>query len=282
MPQPSPDALQWLDKPDLHDATMLLAFTGWMDGGDVSTGTVERLVDQLHATEVGYIDPEPFYIYNFPGNMEVSALFRPHIRIKRGILRDIDLPTNTLYAAREYNLACFIGKEPNLRWATFGECVFTAAAEMSVKRIIFVGSFAGSVPHTREPRLYATVSKRPMLRTLKRFGVRPSDYEGPGSFVNYMMNQADRRGVEMMSIAAEIPAYIQGTNPLSIEAVSRRLAAILELPADLSELRTVSNEWESKVTEAVEKDEELADKIRQLEEEYDNDLIQFEAEAESN
>lgn len=281
MPQPSTDALQWLEKPALRDATMLLAFSGWMDGGDVSTGTVERLVDQVNAAEVGYIDPEPFYIYNFPGNMEVSALFRPHIRIKRGVLRDVDLPTNTFYADPDHNLAFFVGKEPNLRWATFGECVFTAATEQDAKRIIFVGSFAGSVPHTREPRLFATVSNRATLKTLRRYGVRPSDYEGPGSFVTYMMNQADRRGVEMISLAAEIPAYIQGTNPLSIEAVTRRLAAILELPADLSELRTVSNEWEQKVTDAVEKDEELAEKIRQLEEEYDNDLIQFEAEHEA-
>jgi proteasome assembly chaperone (PAC2) family protein len=280
MPQPTADALQWLDKPALSDATMLLAFSGWMDGGDVSTGTVERLVDQLDAPEVAYVDPEEFYIYNFPGNMEVSALFRPHIRIKRGVLRDIDLPTNAFYADTAHNLAFFVGKEPNLKWATFGECIYAAAKQLDVRRILFVGSFAGSVPHTREPRLYATVSHKPSLRDLKRYGVRPSDYEGPGSFVTYMMNQADRRGMEVISLAAEIPAYIQGTNPLSIEAVTRRLAAILGLPADLSELRTVSNEWESKVTDAVEKDEDLADKIRELEAEYDDDLIKFEAETE--
>ena len=30
--------------PELAQATLVLAFSGWMDGGDVSTGTVTRLV----------------------------------------------------------------------------------------------------------------------------------------------------------------------------------------------------------------------------------------------
>ena len=44
----------------------------------------------------------------------------------------------------------------------------------------------------------------------------------------------------MVSLVAEIPGYLQGTNPLSIEAVTRRLAKILKLPLDLDSLRTAS------------------------------------------
>ena len=40
-------------------------------------------------------------------------------------------------------------------------------------------------------------------------------------------------GLEMTSLVAEIPGYLQGTNPLSIEAVTRRLTKILQLPLDL-------------------------------------------------
>jgi proteasome assembly chaperone (PAC2) family protein len=77
----------------------------------------------------------------------------------------------------------------------------------------------------------------------------------------------------MLSIAAEIPGYLQGTNPLSIEAVTRRLSRILNVPVNLAKLREASNEWEVQVSEAVEKDDELAATVRKLEEEYDNDLI---------
>ena len=64
------------------------------------------------------------------------------------------------------------------------------------------------------------------------------------------------------------------TSPL----VTRRLSAILELPIDFDALREASNEWESQVSQEVEKNEELADTIRKLEEEYDNELIRAEAE----
>ena len=73
--------------PEYTNGTLVLAFSGWMDGGDVSTGTVERLVDWLDADEIATIDPEAFYIYNFPGSMEVSAMFRPHIKIEDGLVQ---------------------------------------------------------------------------------------------------------------------------------------------------------------------------------------------------
>ena len=45
---------------------------------------------------------------------------------------------------------------------------------------------------------------------------------------------------------------------------------------DLDALRETSNDWESRVTAAVEKDQELAETIRKLEEAYDNELIESE------
>ena len=89
----------------------------------------------------------------------------------------------------------------------------------------------------------------------------------PPAFVR----SAKRHG--MLSLAAEIPGYLQGINPLSIEAVTRRLGAMLEWPVDLDKLRQASNAWEIQVSEAVEKDEKLAATIRKLEEEYDNELL---------
>src|SRR3990172_11731264 len=83
--------------PAFDNATLVLAFTGWMEGGDVSTGTVRRLVHLLGAEPIAEIDPDPFYIYNFPGSMEVTGLFRPHIEIQDGLIQSIDMPTNTFY-----------------------------------------------------------------------------------------------------------------------------------------------------------------------------------------
>src|SRR5271169_5816653 len=115
--------LQFDDCPALENATMVLSFTGWMDGGNVSTGTVRRLVDLLGARPIAEIDPEPFYIYNFPGSMELTALFRPHIKIEDGRVSSLAMPGNTFFCHEPANLVLFLGKEPNLRWRAFGECI---------------------------------------------------------------------------------------------------------------------------------------------------------------
>ena len=256
---------------------MVLAFSGWMDGGDVSTGTVRRLVELLDAEPIAEIDSEPFYIFNFPGSMEISALFRPHIEIEDGMVKTVDMPSNTFYCYESGDLVLFIGKEPNLRWQTFGECIFRFAREIGVNRILFVGSFGGTVPHTREPRMYTTCSDANLLPEMEQYGVRRTGYEGPGSFTSYLMTRAASAKLEMTSLIAEIPGYLQGTNPLSIEAVTRRLAKILRLPLDLDSLRTASTDWELEISSAIEENEELSAKVRELEEEYDDDLIQFDA-----
>lgn len=259
--------------PRLADATLVLAFSGWMDGGDVSTGTVERLINLLGARPFAEIDPEPFYIFNFPGTMEVAAMFRPHIEIDDGLITSVDMPTNTFYVYPPAHLVLFVGKEPNLCWRTFGECVFHVAETVCVSRILFVGSFGGAVPHTRQPRLYVTCSDQAVLKQMEAYGVRRSGYSGPGSFSSYLMTRAPSAGIEMTSLVVEIPGYLQGTNPASIEAVSRRLAQILQLPLDLDSLRVAGTEWELQVSSVLEENDELAETVRRLEEQYDNELL---------
>ena len=277
MTQVPHDMLKIRELPAVDHATLVLAFTGWMDGGDVSTGTVKRLVNLLDAEPFAEIDPEPFYIYNFPGSMDIAALFRPHVEIEDGLIKTMDMPDNTFYCHEPADLVLFVGKEPNLRWRTFGECIFDLVAKVGVRRILFVGSFGGSVPHTREPRMYVTCSDAGLLPEMEQYGLRRSGYEGPGSFITYLMTQTKSADLRVASLVAEIPGYLQGTNPRSIEAVTRRLAKILKLPLDLASLRTASTAWELQVSSAVEQNEKLAKEVRRLEEEYDNELLELDA-----
>jgi proteasome assembly chaperone (PAC2) family protein len=263
--------------PTLDQATLVLAFSGWMDGGDVSTGTVQHFVNLLAAKPAAEIDPEPFYIYNMPGSMEIAALFRPNVEVEDGLVKKIDWPSNTFYCHAPANLVLFVGKEPNMQWRAFGECIFRLAKRAGVSRIVFVGSFGGSVPHTRLPRLYVTCSDAGLLREMEQYAVRRTGYQGPGSFTTYLMTQAKTIGLDMVSLVAEIPGYLQGTNPASIEAVTQRLAKLLGLHLDLTPLRKASTAWELQVSQIVEENEELAETVRKLEQAYDNELIKLEA-----
>lgn len=268
------DALHYLQYPTMENATLVLAFSGWMDGGDVSTGTVTRLIQLTDAQMFAEIDPDPFTIYNMPGSMEIAALFRPYVRIEDGLTRSIDFPSNAFFGVEEANLVLFVGKEPNLRWKRFGECILQVTARVGVKRILFVGSYGGSVPHTREPHLYVSCSDKRLLAEMEPYGVQRTTYEGPGAFTSYLMTQAPKANVEMISLVAEIPSYLQGTNVACIEAVTRRLSKMLHLPLDLDSLRLASTRWELEVSKQVDQDESMAEQIRELEKAYDDQLLQ--------
>ncbi len=267
------DRLSILSTPKLHEARLILSFTGWMDGGDVSTGTVERLVEQTDAQPIAMIDPEGFYLYAFPGTMEIASMFRPEITLDEGLIQSLDLPSNTFYCDEKRNLVFFVGKEPHLNWQSFADCVLHFCDRLGIKQILSVGSFGGAVPHTRQARLYITASN-PLLRdAMAAAGVRRSAYQGPSSFSSFLMTLVERQGIQMASLVAEIPGYLQGTNPPSIEAVTRRLAQILNIPVDLAGMRGESDEWEARVSDEVRKNTKLAKQIRELEERYDDELI---------
>jgi len=260
--------------PPLNNATLLLALTGWMDGGEVSTGTVKHLMDNRELIPVARIDPDPFYIFNFPGPMEIASIFRPETTIRKGIVkRQPKLPENLFQVDPANNLVFFLGAEPNLRWQAFADAFFELTAKLNITRIIFMGSFGGTVPHTREPRLFGSVSHKHLTNILTANNLKPSDYTGPSSFSNLLLAQAPRHNIEMLTFVAEIPGYLNGENPLSIEAVTRRLGKLLNQPIDIDALRNASNSWEQQVSEAVEKDAELAATVKKLEEDYDNELI---------
>src|SRR5262249_5851047 len=145
-----------------------------------------------------------------------------------------------------------------------------------VRRMLFVGSFGGTGPHTREPRLHVTCSDAKLLPEMERYGLRRTGYEGPGSFASYLLTRAPAAGLEMASVGAEIPGYLQGRSPGGLGGVTRGLAKIPPLPLDLGALRAESTEWELRVSRVVEKDEDLAKTVRQLEEAYDDELLRQE------
>jgi proteasome assembly chaperone (PAC2) family protein len=252
---------------------MVLAFSGWMDGGDVSTGTVEWLVKTLDAQRVADLDPEGFYIFNFPGPMEVSALFRPHTRIEDGVIEAYQPPTNMFFCHPLDRLLLFNGKEPHLNWHEFADCLFAFASQASVSSMYFIGSVGSALPHTREPRLMSTVSDESLKSELEPYVSKFANYEGPASFSTYLMTEARERGLCMASLVMEIPAYIQGTNPRCIEAMIRKLAGILGLQAGLDRLRAIADAWEQRLNQALEPEQDLAKYIRKLEEDYDNEVF---------
>ena len=153
-----PEQLNIQKKEHLGHGRLIIGLSGWMNGCDISTGVVQYLIEKLDTQKSAMIDSDGFYIYNFPGSMDISAMFRPHTQIKAGIVRSFDEPANIFFCDEKNKLVLFLGKEPNLLWRQYAECIFSLCRQFGIKQIYFTGSVAGLVPHTRQPRIFCTVS----------------------------------------------------------------------------------------------------------------------------
>jgi proteasome assembly chaperone (PAC2) family protein len=255
---------------------MVMGLSGWMDGGEVSTGSIEYLVQKLGAWKCAQIEPGEFYIYNFPGTMDVATLFRPSTFISDGYIREYQEPQNVFYADEEHDLILFLGKEPNIHWERFAQDIFWFASQAGINTVYSIGSVSGLVPHTRAARISCTLSDARLKTALKQYGLRFNTYRGPASISTYMTWLARKRGVSLASFVAEIPAYVEGRNPKCIDSVVKLLCAIMEIHIDLDDLLELSDELERKLNELVQDRQELVELIKKLEQDYDNEIFDTE------
>ncbi len=268
--------LQIYKRPQLTEPKLLMGFSGWMDGGDVSTGTIGHLIGRLAAKRFACIEPEGFYIESFVGTMEMAALFRPSTRIEDGLVKSFMRADNSFYASTEENLILFVGQEPNINWKKYAECVFTLCSEYHIRQIYFIGSVAGLVPHTREPKIFCSVSNEKLKDQYHQLGIGFSNYQGPAGIVTYLVKMAQERNIDMTSFVATVPIYIQGRNPKAIYSAARRICALLKFKIEFEELEEAANVFENKLNELVEKQPELTEIIHKLEGDYDSEVFDSE------
>lgn len=278
--------------PEGECPVMVLGFSGWMDGGRVSTATVGYLAESLQAQRLGEIDAGDFQIFNFPvatlpitiyiedgqaivapvSPMESAAAFRPHCRIANGRLEKLVMPSNRFFASEERGIALFTGDEPHMRWRSYAECVFEVAERIGVRQMYFVGSVAGPVPHTREPRIHSSLTSDAQRGELEALGIAFTDYEGPSSIVTYLMQCAPDRGIEFANMVVEIPHYPfieMPTYPRSIVTVVAALRTILGLELDMTELMDAADVVQRRLDEVMADNAEFSRLVTQLEEAYD-------------
>ncbi len=267
------DLLHITHKPKHKSPSLIIGLTEWMNGGEVSTGTVNYFLDKFEAKEFAHLESEAFYVYNYPGSMDMASLFRPHVKIEEGLVKEYIPPENVFFSDIEHDLIFFAGKEPHMNWQAYEDCIFEICELYKVKHVFFIGSVAGVTPHTREPHITYSTSSRKIKMQLKKLGIKPVNYEGPASIVNTLSLRAAEEKIDMAILVAEIPAYIEGYNPRCVETAIRLLGRLLNLKLDIEDLKDASEEFVRKIDEQVEKEPDLAEKIKQLEGDYDSEAF---------
>jgi hypothetical protein len=288
------DELIIRQRPRLMEPALILGFTGWMDGGSVSTGTVGYLVDRLNAEPCASIRPHDFYIHNFPistiplsiytsegkavltsaNPLDIAAVFRPNTKIEEGVIRELTFPKNEFFCSERANVVLFVGEEPHIRWGSYADCMFRLAEEFGVREVYFVGSVAGPLPHTREPRLRASVAEESLKARLAGLGLGYSEYEGPASFTTHLSYESAVHGLEMRTLVVDVPHYPFVEMPAYPRSILRTTAALndlLELGLDLVDLRHSSKLVQDRLDALVEENDAFRELVVKLQAVYDRE-----------
>lgn len=254
------EALLYSEEPELREPALITSFSGWNDAAESATGAVRYLVRKWGAKKFAEIDPEDFYDFTET---------RPQVRLTRGFERRIRWPANDFFYHRDPDLERdFIllrGVEPQLKWRTFCGTMLDLCRRMKVNRVVLLGGLIADVPHTRPVRVTGTSSDSVFLERLDSLRVSGSRYEGPTGINGVLTDRLRREGMPCASLWATVPHYISTSNPRASQALLTRLDKLLALRAPLTDIEREAEEFDSQVTQAVERDPDVSAYVRQLE-----------------
>ena len=244
--------------PELERPVLVAAFRGWNDGGQGASLACSFLSRAWGAERFGDIDPELFFDFQSQ---------RPQVSLIDGRVRRIDWPENAFESARlaggRRDAVLLLGTEPSLRWRTFTDIVSGLARELGVTLVVTLGSLLADVPHTRPSPVTASSTDPSLLRDLQ---LRGSRYEGPTGVVGVLHDACRAAGIPSVSLWAAVPHYVSLTpSPRAAKALCDRLADLLEVPLDTSELEEASRVYVQQVSEAVAADDDTAAYVEELE-----------------
>ncbi|MGH8874430.1 MAG: PAC2 family protein [Acidimicrobiia bacterium] len=260
------DQVTWHEQPELRRPAALIAFEGWGDAGEASSGAVAHLVAELGSPEpFANIDPEGFFDFVFN---------RPLVELQEGGSRRLRWPRLELSAYRlkdqNRDLVAVLGDEPNYRWRTFCRQLIGVLRELGVKEVVTMGAFIGQVAHTLPVPLIGVARDHEAVRNL---GLLPSSYQGPTGIVGVLNHLLLEEGFEAVSVWAAVPHYIANhSNPPAMLALLEKACEIVGAEIPTERLRGAAEAFRTKVDGAVAESDELGAMVQELEASADPDL----------
>jgi len=224
----------------------------WSDGGEISSGLPQYLVEKLGAKKIGEMGKEvsmTCYPFQVAGTHDA---FRPRAAYRDG------LPSTPMYRENYFfdggnGLIIFLGEEPWFRNDVYGAAFFQAIRELGIKQTVAVEGYNGPAPPELERSINCVYSRAQMKATLEQYGVRFSDYGSEGrsgptiGMALVSLAHYEYPDIEMFRLGSRAPMYpfLTANNEQvgilrdhrSFYDIMRRLKALFKLDIDLSDLK---------------------------------------------
>ncbi len=254
------EQLELWETPQQEDCYLVAGWQQWADAGAASSELPRYLIELTHATRIGRIRSDGFYLFQVPG---MHQLMRPKVKLVNGYREQMSEHHNELYRAElgDKHLYIFCGEEPQLAEELYASLFFEMVQALKVKRVVALGGVYGPVPYQKEREVSCVYSLPTMLRSLQDLALTLSNYEGAATLCTWLAHKAESLGIEYMALYAFVPAYEMAAlapDLMRIEedyrawhGLLRRVAYMADVPIDLAELehrsRDLMAKWSAEI-----------------------------------
>ncbi len=275
-----------LDLPDVEGRSVhvVSAHLGWLNWGEVGKEVFNELVKHFDAEKIGEL-ARPGDFYNFITYREYS-----HTHIDSQGVRYAELPNAKVYYVRREeplsDLVLLYLLEPTQFAEIFVDRVVAMLKKLNVVRYQVVGAMGSPVPHTRPIRVTGRSSSPELTSRLRETGVRATaggGYRGPTSIFNSISSTLQNEGVTTVSLIAHMPTYLSLEEPDSngVFSILDIVSELETIDIPLGTIASTGRKQYENVSEEVMRSESVSELTRELEEIYDQEEADSEAETET-
>lgn len=261
-PPDLPD-LTWAqeDLSDLHQPRLIVMLTGWIDAGVAASAAMEAVRRESAARPVAVFDDDAYIDYRAR---------RPILEIRNGLTSVLQGEHITLSRGRDlagHDLLLLHGPEPDMRWHRFRSSVTALAVAFGVHRMIGLGAYPFTSPHTRPCRLSIT---SPSVDVLAAVPLLRSSVDVPAGIAGALELSLHEQGIPALSLWVQVPHYMAATPyPAASVALLDAVREHGDVVVDGSDLRQQMMSERSRLDALVAANEDHLRMLRQLEELHD-------------
>lgn len=256
------DEIIYHEIPLLNRPYLIAGFEGWPNAAEVSSFSLQHLIEHLKAKKFASIPLGQFY------EMTTS---RPAGIIKEGRLEELIFPGNHFYYSKHIwgkDLILFAGVEPHFRWDLFADLFLDLAQRFDVQQLFTVGGTYDYIPHTYPTVVSAVFNREELREEILEAGLHLTEYAGPISIHTFLLEAAQKRKMKAVSLWGHAPQYLQARNIKVVYGVLKKLNALMATELDFTGLKKASDYFDQQVSDLVNQDPKLMEMINRLEEAY--------------
>jgi len=244
--------------PELHDAVLVLHFSGWIDASGAAAAAMAAIDRGIGGTRLlATFDSDRLIDYRAR---------RPVMEIREGVNTnltwdEIELRHGTDQAGREVVL--LTGPEPDMVWHAFAADVSQLVAQLGVTAAVALGAYPFATPHTRPPQLSCTSPSAELIAPLP---YDKGSVDVPAGISSVLEHSLTEVGVPALGLWVRVPHYV-ATMPYPAAAVAllRALEDVSGVRVPTAELEREAEQQRRRIDQLVAGNDEHREMVRQLE-----------------